>query len=129
MLAASWAREEYIMTRGTRTVLPVILLLNAAGLSGCATSVGLVIPSPMGLTAPARPSTCRVDFFWTRPDRPFQELAAVFAGHGAGIEYRDVLDAIRVKACELGGDAVILKDPGSSQGIVIRYLPDPSPQR
>jgi hypothetical protein len=88
-----------------------------------------VIPAASGLTAPAKPPTCSIDFFWTTPQRPYQELAAVslVAAAGAG-EYSAFQEALRVKACEMGGDAVIILLPFSSrEGIIVKYSEIPEP--
>jgi hypothetical protein len=109
------------------------LLLVAAALSGCLISERVVIPSPSGFTPPAKPSTCRIDFFWTTPDRPYEELAAVGLS-ASGLVPPDVVDdareVMRAKACELGGDAVVVLQPFSFlTGIVVKYRDLPNPAR
>jgi hypothetical protein len=51
-----------------------------------------------------------VAFFRVRPDRPFEELAAMYArgnlvGKAAAVELQE---ALRAKACGMGADALIV---------------------
>lgn len=109
--------------RFVRMVRSAVALSLAAGLSSC-TSAGVhsVIPSASGFTAAPKPSTCSVDFFWTTPDRPYQELAAVLLAVTGTPDSAERQKAFRQKACELGGDAVIVRRPfDSTEGIVVKY--------
>jgi len=99
-----------------------MITLIAVGLAGCATAAS-------GAAAPPKADDCHMDFFWTAPDRPYVELAAVRAGGGIIHDYQTYQEVIRQQACRLGGDAVIIMLPFSSrEGIVIKYreiLPPP----
>jgi len=97
-----------------------MLLLVGATLTACYTPRTSVIPSSSGFTATPRPSTCHVDFFWTPPDRPYVEIAAIESLNTG--EYSRFQEVIRERACELGGDAVIVLLPFSArEGIVVKY--------
>jgi hypothetical protein len=113
--------------RFLRTVRSAVALSLAAGLSSCSfANVNSVIPAASGFTAPPKPSTCNVDFFWTTPDRPYQELAAVLLGVTGTPGSTERQKAFRLKACELGGDAVIVRRPfDSTEGIVVKYREGP----
>ncbi len=112
------------MTAGVlrRATSPVVLL----AIAGCAGVVTDVLPAPSGATAPPRAADCHVDFFWTRPDRPYVELAAISAGAMLTADYASFVEAFRRRACELGGDAVIVLHPFSAREcIVLKYRDAP----
>ncbi|HEX3904939.1 MAG TPA: hypothetical protein VH853_19045 [Polyangia bacterium] len=113
--------------RNTRWLLLAAALPAAANL-GCGVTVNAVIPAASGLTAVAKPPDCHLDFFWTAPDRPYQELAAVSLITSFGrSDYADYQAALHVQACALGGDAVIVLFPFSSrEGIVVKYRQAPA---
>jgi hypothetical protein len=89
--------------------------------------------------AAARSPDCKVVFFRIRPDRPFDELAALQArGSFTGKPASDHLqEGLRVKACELGADAIIVtaevlwptQDSSYSQmsGVAIKYRVEKAP--
>jgi hypothetical protein len=116
------------MFRNARWLLLAAAVLPAAANLGCGVTVNAVIPAASGLTAVAKPPDCHLDFFWTTPDRPYQELAAVSLMTSFGASpYADYQAALHVQACGLGGDAVIVLFPFSSrEGIVVKYRPAPA---
>jgi hypothetical protein len=90
-----------------------------AALFGCYSTTVQFMRSPSGVTYPPKPPTCHVDFFWTHPDHRYVEVAAVWAYDMGFEQYQKVVGA---KACELGGDAVIVFLPlGRQPGIVVKY--------
>ena len=86
------------------------LLVAAAASLGCLGPRVVVLPSGPGVTAHPKPSDCKLEFYRTRPDRPFDEIAALSAGTSDTFNSAsgDFQEALRVKACELGADAVIV---------------------
>lgn len=86
------------------------------------------MPSGPGVTASPKAADCRLDFYRTRVDRPYDELAAIRASDGDTLKNNapDFEEVIRAKACELGADAVIvtqdlLKPGGTMIAIAIRF--------
>jgi len=87
-----------------------------------------VMPSGPGITASPKPPGCRVDFYRSRVDRSYDELAAIRARGGDSFKNDDpdFREVIRAKACELGADAVIvtqdLAEPGGTMvGTAIKF--------
>ncbi len=111
--------------RGLRSVPCAMLMIVAAVDVAACTGVAArrVIPAPSGFTATPKPSNCHVDFFWMTPDRPYKELAAVAVAPGSGRgNDTDLLEGLRAKACELGGDAIVVTHPFTpNEGIVVKY--------
>ena len=112
-----------------RPLLLVVFALPVAASLGCAVNVREVIPAPSGLRAEAKAPDCHLDFFWTTPDRPYDELAAVsLVSNNQGTEYSAYQAVLRRQACALGGDAVIGLLPFSArEGIVVKYRPTANP--
>lgn len=121
----------------TRMVTGLTWILVTAGLTGCLTPVppaAAVIPSGSGVRAAPKASDCKLDFFRTKVDQPYDELAALHVGaptdgYGYTTAYNpwQLQEAMRVKACALGADAVIVTQdfhPGKGgfmNGIAINY--------
>ena len=98
-----------VIGRKRRTVTGgFVAVLVAAGSSGCVPPQVVVIPSGPGVVAEPKPSDCRVEFFRTKVDRPYDEIAALYASGGGSSGPDDFQDALRAKACELGADALIV---------------------
>lgn len=111
------------MFRHARSLLLVAFALPAVASLGCGVTVKEVIPAASGLTASAKPPDCHLDFFWTTPDRPYDELAAVSLMSGDhSADYTAYQAVLRTQACALGGDAVVVLLPFSArEGIVVKY--------
>lgn len=116
------------VARGGRCALPVVLVAVVGLGVGCLGPRVVVLPSGPGVTAAPRPSDCKPDFFRTRPDRPYDELAALHAQGGDTFKDGpgDLQDALRAKACELGADAVVVTQDFSGPGgtmnaVAIKY--------
>ena len=84
-------------------------ILPALALFGCAHSNLLVTPSGSDLHPEARPASCHIEFFRTKPpDRPYDELAAFhFTGNGFTTP-SDAQERFRAEACRLGAHAVVV---------------------
>ncbi len=111
--------------RQTLTSGLAALVVTAAASSGCLGPRVVVIPSGPGVVATPKPSDCKVEFFRTKVDRPYDEIAALYASGGdtskSGPE--DFQDALRAKACELGADALIVtQDYSRSYSSPIAYV-------
>jgi hypothetical protein len=89
--------------RNARWLLPAAVALPAATNLGCGVTVKAIIPAASGLTAAAKAPDCHLDFFWTTPDRPYDELAAVsLQSSPQWADYADYQAALHVQACALG---------------------------
>lgn len=103
------------------------------GVTACLAPRVTVMPSGPGITASPRPADCRVDFYRTRVDRPYDELAAlkVFGGDSFKNNEPDFQEVIRAKACALGADAVVvtqdLAEPGGTMMATAIKFRDPMP--
>jgi hypothetical protein len=86
---------------------PVVMLLAAIALAGCAPRVA-VMPSGTGVGATPKARDCRIDFFRTRVGRPYEEFAALHVEGSSWDGPEDLQEAIRTKACALGADAVVV---------------------
>jgi hypothetical protein len=114
-----------VIDRKRRTVTgALVAFLVTAISSGCVGPQVVVTPSGPGVVATPKPPDCQVEFFRTKVDRPYDEIAALHAWGGdtfkTGPDY--FRDALRAKACELGADALIVTQDyswgysGSGQG-------------
>jgi hypothetical protein len=113
--------------RNLRWLLLAAVASPAAANLGCGVTVNAIIPAASGLTAAPKPPDCKLDFFWTTPDRPYQELAAVSLQSAVPSDYVAYQAALHVQACALGADAVIVLFPFSSrEGIVVKYRQAPA---
>ena len=83
-------------------------LVLASILSGCTTYQVNVIAVNERLAS--RELSCQVDILYQRPDQKFKEIAALELQGKPGIS--EYVDQLKQRACELGGDAVII---GQSQ--------------
>ncbi len=116
--------------------------MRLLGLAATVASLGCigprveVLPSGPGARAMPRPPGCKMEFFRTRPERPFDELAALLASGGdtGKREAADFHEALRAKGCELGADAIIVTTdylgylgPGRiMNGVAIKYRSTPA---
>ncbi len=57
------------------------------------------------MNAPARASSCAVEFLQQPPQRGYEKLGDMYSYWSRAV---DVQDALRAKACALGADAVIV---------------------
>jgi len=112
-------------------------ILFVSSLTGCLTPVppaAAVIPSGSGIRAAPKPSDCKLNFFRTKVDQPYDELAALHVGaptdgYGNIGDYTpwQLQNAMRAKACALGADAVIVTQDfsptkgGFMNGTAIKY--------
>jgi len=85
----------------------VVMLLAATALAGCAPWV-TVMPSGTGVGAAPKVRDCRIDFFRTKVERPYEEFAALRVAGSTWDGPEDLQEAMRTKACELGADAVFV---------------------
>lgn len=99
-----------VLARTRRTVTgALVAVVVAVAASGCLGPRVVVIPSGPGVVATPKPPDCKVEFFRTKVDRPYDEIAALHASGSGPLSYPDDFqDALRAKACEIGADAVIV---------------------
>ena len=99
-------------------------ILIVATWAGCVVHpTVVVIPSGSGIRAAPKQSDCKLDFFRTKTDQPYDELAALHVDIlrdavplWNDVSYDEVQtqvaaqlqEAMRMKGCELGADAVIV---------------------
>jgi hypothetical protein len=104
------------------TVLAVTLV------AGCLGPRVEFMRSGPGAHAEQKPAGCRIDFYRTKVDRTYVELAAIHAS--GGDTFKNGADAfhraLQEKACELGADAVIVTQDylgpgGVMDGVAIKY--------
>jgi hypothetical protein len=92
------------------SALSLLLLASA-----CASVTSVSVTPSGSASAQPRAADCPIEFFRSKnPDRPYEELAGLHAQFG--MSPGEVQEAMRVKACEVGADAVIITrdyDPGS----------------
>ena len=119
------------------------VVVIAVASSGCVGPRVIVIPSGPGVVAAPKPPGCKVEFFRTKVDRPYDEIAALHAWGGDTFKTGpdDFQDALRAEACEVGADAVIVtqdysrsySSPGASiaqmNAAAIKYRDAPSDRR
>ncbi|MFY2561204.1 hypothetical protein ACN469_26625 [Corallococcus terminator] len=75
-------------------------------------------------TAEARPATCQVDLFTTRPEGSFVELGVLENRYVPRSTANEFVEAVRSQVCEAGGDAVLAEVNGFGnyiRGTVIRF--------
>ena len=96
-------------------------VIAAALVSGCLGPRVTVIPSGPGVRAQAKPPECRIDFYRTKVDRPYDEIAALHASGGDTFKNgaEAFQRALQAKACELGADAVIVTQDFLGPGLVM----------
>jgi len=106
---------------------PVIASLILVGTLGCTSTT--VIPIGEGKSYPKRTAPEKVQVFLEKPDTTFTQIALI---DYSGYQYQgksDAIYAIKKKASELGGDAIILQGVGKeyenpvAKAIVIRFIP------
>jgi hypothetical protein len=102
-----------------------------------ATACGAVTVTP-GNVGPlaARPATCSIEFLRTKvPDRPYDEVASLH-WEGTMKGAAGAQEELRVRACALGADAVIVtrdyvpytqNSSGFMTVTAVRYRPAPAP--
>ena len=85
-------------------VTRVVMLAALVFIAAC--SFVRITPTGNGLTVQPRPRNCQIEFFHTKaPERLYDELAAFHASFG---EPKELQEEMRVNACQLGADAVIV---------------------
>ena len=82
------------------------VLLAALCLAGCQTATVDVTKTAKGFHAPTNPND--LEILMTKPDRPYEELGTVTAVKFSPTDTAKMHNAIRVKAAQLGANAVIL---------------------
>lgn len=103
----------------TRRAKTTTVVLGAAGLLlGCLGPRVIELPSGPGVHAESKAPDCRLDFYRTKVDRPYDEIAALHASGGDTFKNgpEAFQHAVRAKACELGADAVIVTQDFSGYG-------------
>ncbi len=113
------------------------LLVMASAAPGCLSPNVRVIPSGGNPGATPRSSDCRLTFFRTKVDRPYDELSAIQVDVPPRAMFlasqEEVQKLVQAKACELGADAVLvtqdyqLHDSGRATmtGVAIKYRDAP----
>jgi hypothetical protein len=102
----------------TRTIAIVIAL----GLSACAPSTH----ATAFRQATSKASAQEVQVFTeTRPDRPFEEIGTIeiAASELANSKYGDLIERARVRAAEMGADAIIVTRDPKSHSNTFAYVP------
>lgn len=117
-----WTAPRRASRPEKRALLPAAIA--AAASLACLGPRVAVLPSGSGLVAEPRSRDCKLDFFRTRPDRPYDELAALHAA--GGDTFRDgpgdFQDALRARACTLGADAVVVTQDYSGPGGIMNAV-------
>ncbi len=108
------------MTRRYRTLSPHLALILgalviASLLGGCSSARFIAT----GNTYPPRPEDCQIEVFSSRiPDREYVELGILEGEGSLGADtLARVLPKMKQKACEAGGDAIILGSSGKSMNV------------
>lgn len=101
----------------------IAISVFAVATSGCLATPVWVIPSGPGIVASPKPRDCRLEFFRTKVDQSYDELAAMHAWGGTSPER--LQRALGEKACGLGADAVIVtqdyQGDGTMNAVAIKY--------
>jgi hypothetical protein len=120
---------SYSCRRNLYTLMAFVF--TVMGAAGC-TGPRVVVLSSKAIEVQARSPDCTLDFFRTRVERPYDELAALHAeGGDTGRDGpADFEKALRAKACALGADAVLVTQDytgrgGTMNAVAIRYRDAP----
>ncbi len=114
--------------RAKRKAGSTATMVVAAMVAGCLGPRVDVMPSGPGVHAETRPPDCKIDFYRTKVDRPYVEIAALHAWGGDSFKNgpEEFHRALQEEACRLGADAVIVTQdylgPGQvMDGVAIKY--------
>jgi len=101
----------------------IIMCIIVGVICGCA-SYSQFAPSQVAKVYPSRTSAEKIELFRTQsPSKKFEEIGTVNACCGS--DTNDLIDQLRKKASEHGGDALIgldIQATGGATASVIRYI-------